>query len=103
MSDYINRYAVLNVIDDAIANNALSYESCVNEIMESIAKLPAANVRPVVSGEWIDMGDFVQCSKCHVTRLKEIESPYYGIIISMNFKTTFCPNCVAKMEVSEDA
>lgn len=37
--DYINRYAVLNTIDDAIAHNALSYEGCVNEIMEFIAKL----------------------------------------------------------------
>lgn len=51
MSDYIDRYAVLNVINDAIANNALSYESCVNEIMECIAKIPADDVAPVRHGQ----------------------------------------------------
>lgn len=45
---YINRYALLNALDDAIAHNALSYEGCVNDIMTFIAKIPAANVQPVV-------------------------------------------------------
>lgn len=48
-TDYINRYAVLNVIDDAVANNALSYEDGINTILRFIAKIPAADVREVVT------------------------------------------------------
>ena len=46
--ELVERYEVLNIINDAIAHNALSYENCVNEIVESIARIPAADVRPVV-------------------------------------------------------
>lgn len=96
--DYINRYAVLNVINDAIAHNALSYDGCVNEIMEFIAKIPAADVRPVVRGEWINdrngkyssSGDNFYCSICKDPSLRAFGKPA---------KTNYCPNCGADMRI----
>jgi hypothetical protein len=86
--DYINRYAVLNVINDAIAHNALSYDGCVNEIMEFIAKIPAADVRPVVRATWRRYSPFTdtyECSNCGEQ------------VIDQQFRTNFCPNCGADM------
>ena len=103
--DYINRYAVLNVINDAIAHNALSYDGCVNEIMEFIAKIPAADVRPVVRGEWEEveivwLADIEEqpdaiasmfCPKCKrfANHVYHYGDPTHGM--------NFCPNCGADM------
>ena len=88
MSDYINRYAVLSVIDDAIANNALSYEGCVNEIMEFIAKIPSADVAPVRHGRWLAhrLDNSYTTWTCSVCGTIGIEAFHY------------CPNCGAKMQ-----
>lgn len=51
------------------------------------------------SGEWIDMGDFEQCSVCKGTHLKEIQT-YYGKATWI--KTPYCPNCGAKMKGADD-
>ena len=50
-------------------------------------------------GEWIDMGDFEQCSVCKGTRLKEFQS-YYGKTTWI--KTPYCPNCGADMRGKDD-
>ena len=50
-------------------------------------------------GEWIDMGDFEQCSVCKGTHLKEFQS-YYGKTTWI--KTSYCPNCGADMRERED-
>ena len=47
-------------------------------------------------GEWIDMGDFEQCSVCTGTHLKEFQT-YYGKAIWI--RTPYCHNCGAKMKV----
>ena len=49
-------------------------------------------------GEWVDMGDFEQCSVCKGTRLKEFQS-YYGKTTWV--KTPYCPNCGADMRGRE--
>ena len=46
------------------------------------------------SGEWIDMGDFEQCSVCKGTHLKEFETCYGK---ALWVKSIYCPNCGAKM------
>ena len=56
--------------------------------------IPAADVRSVVRGKWIDMADFELCSECKGTHLKEFQS-YYGRTLWV--KTPFCPNCGADM------
>ena len=98
MSDYINRYAVLNVINDAIANNALSYESCVNEIIEFIAKIPSADVQPVRHGRWneespdcLDGDSVYVCSACGETWTLIEGTP-------LDNNMHYCPNCGAKMD-----
>ena len=59
------------------------------------------NAQPTIerkTGKWIDMGDFVQCSACLGTRLKEVET-VYGKAVWM--KTAFCPMCGADMRTKE--
>lgn len=65
-------------------------------IVDTLAALPSAD-RP--QGEWVDMGDFEQCSVCKGTRLKEFQS-YYGKTTWI--KTPYCPNCGAKMKGADD-
>ena len=50
-------------------------------------------------GEWIDMGDFEQCSVCKGTHLKEFQS-YYGKVTWI--KTPYCPSCGARMKGADD-
>lgn len=52
------------------------------------------DVKPVVRGKWIEVGEFEQCSVCLGTRLKQIET-YYGAVTWI--KTNYCPNCGADM------
>lgn len=60
-------------------------------LTEELDALPSAD-RP--QGHWIDMADFEQCSECHGTHLKEVDT-YYGKATWI--KTDFCPNCGADM------
>ena len=92
MAEYIDRFAVLNAIDDAVSNNPLSYTDCINEVLESISKISAADVVEVQHGHWIRREGFDYennvilgaCSKCD-----------WGV---KDF-TNYCPNCGAKMGV----
>ena len=49
-------------------------------------------------GRWIDMGDFEQCSVCHGTHLKVVQT-YYGEATWV--KTPYCHNCGAKMDLED--
>lgn len=60
--EHINRYEVLNIINDAINNNPLSYKGCVNEIMERV-KTASADVVERKTGKWIG-GELGRCSCC---------------------------------------
>lgn len=59
---------------------------------------PSIDIEPK-RGEWIDMGDFEQCSVCKGTHLKEFQS-YYGKTTWI--KTPYCPNCGADMKGADD-
>ena len=61
----------------------------------AITYAPTVDAEPVRHGHWVDMGDFEQCSVCHGTQLKEIQT-YYGKATWI--KTPYCPNCGAKMD-----
>ena len=96
---YIDRFEVYNAINDAVESNALSYEGCVNQIMVSVAKIPAADVAPVRHGRWADNREHeggwfcTACGEevtiCSVGKDKTWEYPY-------------CPNCGAKMDGGAD-
>ena len=64
--------------------------------ISAVCQAPSAD-RP--QGEWVDMGDFEQCSVCKGTRLKEFQS-YYGKVTWI--KTPYCPSCGAKMKGADD-
>ena len=89
MSDLIER-------EDAI-KALYKYSFVSKDIIErEINAIPSAD-RP--QGEWIDMGDFEQCSVCKGTRLKEFQS-YYGKVTWI--KTPYCPSCGARMKGADD-
>lgn len=63
-----------------------AYTTAISEIIE----LPAADVRPVVRGQWENTGsDVWKCSACG-----------YGIM-PWNAGVNFCPNCGADMREGE--
>ena len=57
----------------------------------------SVDVAPVKHGHWVDMGDFEECSCCHGTQLKHIQT-YYGETSIAWIKTNYCHNCGAKMD-----
>jgi len=55
------------------------------------------DLNPVAHGKWISILDnFIQCSKCHVTIMRDWYT-YYGETIRISI-IDFCPHCGAKME-----
>jgi hypothetical protein len=93
--DYISRDYVLKCMEDSYKNAGISAEAKA-KMTRWLNKAPAADVRPVVRGKWIDMGDFISCSSCNATHLKEFESDY-GKAMRLDARTNFCPNCGADM------
>lgn len=89
MTEYIER-------DAALKKQRWSFHTDENVVFVSdIAAIPAADVMQVRHGRWDDVGDFEQCSVCHGTHLKEVQT-YYGKAIWL--KMAYCPNCGAKMD-----
>ena len=64
-------------------------------IRETVKEIQAERKK----GQWIDMGDFEQCSVCGGTHLKEFQS-YYGK--TKWIKTNYCPNCGVIMDGESD-
>lgn len=86
MDEYINRGLALEAKIPHYSANGV--EIIVSEAIpvEYIEKLPAADVRPVVRGQWENTGsDVWKCSACG-----------YGIM-PWNAGVNFCPNCGADM------
>lgn len=107
MTDYIDREAVIKSNrtckkDCASCDFARDGDSWCNGkiFVVDVLQIPAADVRPVVRGKWTDMGDFISCSVCSATRLKEFETDY-GKVIRLDVRTNFCPNCGADMRPEE--
>jgi hypothetical protein len=77
MSEYIEREKAL----DAVVAWA---EICPSTAISEIECMTAADVVPVVRGEWFDKGSLsCRCSECGCKSNKEY---------------TYCPNCGAKMD-----
>lgn len=95
MAEYIEREAALRVLCDACGNAACPkglISRC--SYYEKMQSIPAADVRPVVRGKWLEsksMMEVVYCSECGFRTV-------YGIMpdgLGRNF--SFCPNCGADM------
>ena len=104
MAEYIDREATLNAIE-----NAFDRETILNRFVRKIAiiavkKMPAANVRPVVRGEWIPApaeyeGETAniwwKCSVCGQKIYSETERDRKEF-------HAFCSRCGADMRVVDD-
>lgn len=87
--EYIDREKVILAVRHAWAKGL--------EPTQYIEQIPAADVAPVVHGQWICIskgyGEY-ECSVCH--GVDSNCSDYYGIHVVT--EQEFCPNCGAKMD-----
>jgi hypothetical protein len=83
MSEYIERSALLQSLKSSgVASDFALYK---------ISNFPAADVAPVVHGEWVTIDGISRCSECEYI-------PAYDSAIDDLFYSPFCPNCGAKMD-----
>ena len=85
MAEYIEREAAIRVV-----NGQRSFTMTRNGLIDSISKLPAADVAPVVHGKWrthSDRPDSLICSVCNC-----------GFDMWKHDPHNYCPNCGAKMD-----
>ena len=98
MKEYIEREAVvmgvlgLTIVDPAVA------QYC-DAVLLQIQQAPAADVAPVVHGEWVYV-DFVSptihCSVCKGLAPMDCCGDYHSE------RTNYCPHCGAKMQGGKD-
>ena len=81
--EYIERSAVITAL------KGLPFQWDVEDlaVYEAIEEVPAADVAPVVHGEWIHKNGEMYCSVCGSEAL--MDEVYY--------KSPYCPDCGAKM------
>ncbi len=101
MSDYISREAAIKARHNcsrncAACDFAIEDDSwCEGEIWAvDILRVPAADVRPVVRGKWINQrADSEMCSACGVRF-------YISALFAVggNDEPNYCPNCGARMD-----
>ena len=87
MAEYIEREAAIHVV-----NGQNSFTMTRSSLIDSISKLPAADVAPVVHARWVEykIPPIICCSNCDwATGIEE-----------KNFQ--YCPNCGAKMDEGAD-
>lgn len=86
MTDYIEREAAEKALDEACRYYPNSFFNGISVSADVIHKLPAADVRPVARGRWVQvMGKYdwmVKCSRCNGVPLET---------------SNYCPNCGAEM------
>ena len=97
MAEYIEREAVMKIIDDygcTHGGTLGSHSGAVDVIGSAIYKLPIADVAPVKHGHWVkekpDVLIHWHCSVCK--NCYYLEEP----------NANFCPNCGAKMFGGEE-
>lgn len=94
MTDYIDRQAAIDALDGEITvtgkANAEAVRGYVNLVADRIKRLPSAEIELVKRGRWIAIGNtgLAQC-KC-------------GYMTDRYCIYNYCPNCGAKMEVSDN-
>ena len=68
-------------------------EEDLQDVIYSLRDYPAADVKPVVRGEWIEAPDktSVICSHCKAD---------WNVFDNDTYRFNFCPNCGARMEES---
>ena len=85
MDEYIEREAAIRVV-----NGQSSLTMTRSSLIDSISKLPAADVAPVVHGQW-KPGNPI-CPVCGEDKFKDLDADIW-----CDWQPHFCPNCGAKM------
>lgn len=93
MGDYISREELLSLYEDKDINPA-QWSVPLSVVIQNIKDVPAADVAPVVHGEWIDDQQSIfngvierHCSRCGQLMTSAITR-----------KMHYCPNCGARMD-----
>lgn len=83
MAEYINRETVLQI---------LSWRNAPWDGYNAVKILPAADVQPVVYGQWVNSGiiGFNRCSNCKALWDKQLTEDVFF---------HYCPRCGAKMRM----
>lgn len=108
MKEYIEREAALEAIYQAREDRTWSMDhiDVMDQEVEYVEKLPAADVEPVRHGEWLspDFRDndtkytgtaVATCSVCGVRGKVRINRSEWGI---WHIDNDYCPHCGAKMD-----
>lgn len=92
MAEYIDLEAALKRFEE-IKQSGISLKDAIyiDGVMAVIETLPAADVAPVVRGEWVDTpnGTETICSYCKAD---------WNVFDNDTYRFNYCPNCGAKME-----
>lgn len=105
MAEYIEREAMMEdckcMINEMWNSKTapVSWSHAYAEFLDNVERAPAADVAPVVHGQWIsweDAGNFVpspdrhECSVCH--------DAAQVLVNSLELLPNYCPNCGARMD-----
>lgn len=96
MTEYIEREALIQKLQDEINSCPFyGHQFELEDAKELIRNFPAADVAPVVRGEWEILTDdsgneYMRCKQCG-------EEFYDGDNDTVDTKHNFCPNCGADM------
>lgn len=92
MKKYIEHEAVNALIKAECSPKVAAY------LIDAVATIPAADVRPVIRGEWIKQEPYNQnywkCSNCGETNKYAYRD---GDVTIYELQDFFCPNCGADM------
>lgn len=89
MSEYISREAAKDNVSQFLSTHAFVI---LPEIRKSFDKIPSADVRENIHGEWIreDIHSSWKCSRCNTYAIEDFEH--------CEIRSPFCPNCGAYMK-----
>ena len=90
MDEYIEREAAIRVV-----NGQSSLTMTRSSLLDSISKLPAADVAPVRHGRW-EPGNPI-CPVCGGNKFRDLDADIW-----CDWQPDFCPNCGAKMDGGAD-
>ena len=96
MKEYVEREALLKELQEEIDFETTMYTEEQNKwfniglkcAIRDVKRQPAADVAPVVHGEWIHKNGEMYCSECGEEAL--MDEVYY--------ESPYCPDCGAKMD-----
>lgn len=86
MAEYIEREEAINAVFGAMADG--------RAVFPALNNLPAADVRPVVRGKWVEsksIMDVIYCSECGFRTI------YGAMPDGLGRNYSYCPNCGADM------